>query len=97
MLAIDDGSPIHQKKRTNSYTSWSLFLLPPFSAGGESVADPGCLSRIPDPESRIPDPTTAPKERGKNIFPTNFGSHKNLKIVNNLIFEQVKKFFWPKH
>jgi hypothetical protein len=33
-----------------------------------SVADPGCLSRIPDPDfypSRIPDPTTAPKEEGE--------------------------------
>jgi len=39
-----------------------------------SVADPGCLSRIPDPDfypsrnpdpgSRIPDPKTATKERG---------------------------------
>jgi hypothetical protein len=36
-----------------------------------SVADPGCLSRIPDPDfypSRIPDPgsKTATKERGEN-------------------------------
>jgi hypothetical protein len=31
-----------------------------------SVADPGCLSWIPDPDF-IPDPTTAPKE-GKNFF-----------------------------
>jgi hypothetical protein len=40
-----------------------------------SVADPGCLSRIPDPGSRflpipdagsrIPDPKTATKERGE--------------------------------
>jgi hypothetical protein len=33
-----------------------------------SVADPGCLSRIPDPDfypSRIPDPKTAAKERGE--------------------------------
>jgi hypothetical protein len=29
------------------------------------VADPGCLSRIPDPGSRIPDPKTATKERGE--------------------------------
>jgi hypothetical protein len=42
------------------------------------VADPGCLSRIPDPDfypsripdpgSRIPDPKTATKERGEKIF-----------------------------
>jgi hypothetical protein len=33
-----------------------------------SVADPGCLSRIPDTDfypSRIPDPKTATKERGE--------------------------------
>jgi hypothetical protein len=37
-----------------------------------SVADPGCLSWIPDPKlhpSWIPDPTTSPKEKGeKNFF-----------------------------
>jgi hypothetical protein len=35
------------------------------------VADPGCLSRIPDPDfypSRIPDPKTATKERGGKKF-----------------------------
>jgi hypothetical protein len=42
------------------------------------VADPGCLSRIPDPDfypsripdlgSRIPDPKTATKDRGEKIF-----------------------------
>jgi hypothetical protein len=33
-----------------------------------SVADPGCLSRIPDPDfypSRIPNPKTATEERGE--------------------------------
>ncbi len=36
-----------------------------------SVADPGCLSRIQDPDfypSRIPDPTTAMKDRGETKF-----------------------------
>jgi hypothetical protein len=43
-----------------------------------SVADPGCLSRIPDPDfypsriqdlgSRIQNPKTATKERGENFF-----------------------------
>jgi hypothetical protein len=45
-----------------------------------SVADPGCLSRIPDPDfthpgsqvpdpgSRIPDPKTATKERGEKLW-----------------------------
>jgi len=40
------------------------------------VADPGCLSLIPDPDfypSRIPDPKTGRKERGeKKIFDTHF-------------------------
>jgi hypothetical protein len=36
-----------------------------------SVADPGCLSLIPDPDfypSRIPDPKTATQERGEKKF-----------------------------
>jgi hypothetical protein len=43
-----------------------------------SVADPGCLSRIPAPDfhssripnlgSQIPDPKTAAKEKGEKIF-----------------------------
>jgi hypothetical protein len=43
-----------------------------------SVADPGCLSRIPDPDfypsripdlgSQIPDPKTGRKERGEKKF-----------------------------
>jgi hypothetical protein len=36
-----------------------------------SVADPGSLSRISDPDfypSRIPDPKTATKERGEKKF-----------------------------
>jgi hypothetical protein len=46
--------------------------------GVDSVADPGCLSRIPDPDfypsripdpgSRIPDPKTGRKERGEKKF-----------------------------
>jgi hypothetical protein len=58
--------------------------------------DPGCLSRIPDPDfypSRIRDPTTAPKEEGKIFFPTIFVATNIIKIVNNFIFEQVKNFF----
>ncbi len=36
-----------------------------------SVADPGCLFQIPDPDffpSRIPDPKTATKERDEKKF-----------------------------
>jgi hypothetical protein len=57
-----------------------------------SVADPGCLSRIPDPlhpGSRIPDPKTATKERGEKTF---LCSHKFHKIVN--YFEVLKKKIW---
>jgi hypothetical protein len=67
-----------------------------------SVADPGCLSWIldpdffhfthPDPGSRIPDPKTVTKERGeKNFCQTFFCSHKFHKIVNYFIFEMLKK------
>jgi hypothetical protein len=41
------------------------------SIPGDSVANPGCLSRIPDHDfypSRIPDPKTATKERGEKKF-----------------------------
>jgi hypothetical protein len=53
-----------------------------------SVADPGCLSLIPDSDfypSRIPDPTTAAKE----VFLLSylFCSHKFHKIENYFIFE----------
>ncbi len=41
----------------------------------------------------IPDLTTAP---GKIFCPTIFCSHKYHKIVNNLIFEQIKKIFVAK-
>jgi len=56
-----------------------------------SVADPGCLSRIPDPDlnpSRIPDPKTATKERNEKklvvitfYVATNF---KKLQIISVL-------------
>ena len=72
-----------------------------------SVADPGCLSRIPDPDfypsripgpgSRIPDPKPATKERGeKKICHTFFCSHKFHKMWNYLIFELLKKKVWAK-
>jgi hypothetical protein len=56
-----------------------------------SVADPGCLSRIPDPyfyPSRIPDPKTATKERGENfvfVIPFNVATNvTKLKIISVL-------------
>ena len=62
------------------------------STVADSVANQGCLSRIPDPDfypSRIPDPKTATKERGEEklvVIPfyvaTNF---TKLKII--LVFK----------
>jgi hypothetical protein len=63
-----------------------------------SVADPGCLSRIPDPDfypSRIPYPKTATKERGEKICCHNFlFSHKFHKTANYFSFEVLKKKIW---
>jgi hypothetical protein len=46
---------------------------------------------ILDPGSWIPDSTTATKRRGKNFVGLFFCSHKNDKIKNQFIFEQVPK------
>jgi hypothetical protein len=71
------------------------------------VADPGCLSRIPDPDfypsripdlgSRIPDPKTATKDRGekKFFFQTIFCSHKFHKTQYYFIFDMLKKKILP--
>jgi hypothetical protein len=65
-----------------------------------SVADMGCLFRIPDPDfthpgSRIPHPKTAIKERGeKNEFSFLFCSHKFHRIENYFIFGMMKKKIW---
>jgi hypothetical protein len=56
----------------------SLLII--FIAGG-SVADPGCLSRIPDPDfypSRIPDPKTTTKERGEKKVVITFNVATNF-------------------
>jgi hypothetical protein len=59
------------------------------SCAMDSVADPGCLSRIPiftHPGSLISDPETATKERRKKIScQTFFCSHK---------FHKIKKLFY---
>jgi hypothetical protein len=53
---------------------------------------------IPDLDfcpSRIPDPTTATKERGeKSSFPTFLCSHKYHKMGNYFILELLKKQIW---
>jgi hypothetical protein len=55
--------------------------------------DPGCLSRIPDPDfnpSWIPDPITAKKDEGKKIWcPTFFVATPNYFISEQL---KIKKF-----
>jgi hypothetical protein len=60
-----------------------------------SVADPdpGCLSRIPDPDFySVPDPKTTTTERGeKNSSHTFCCSLKFHKTGNYLIFEMLKK------
>ncbi len=70
---------------------------------GTSVADPGCLSRIPDPDfypSRIPDLGSRiqklQQKRGvKKFFCHTFlCSHKFHKIENYFSFEVLKKKIW---
>jgi hypothetical protein len=61
-----------------------------------SVTDPGCLSRIPDPDfypSRIPDPKTATKESGEKKLDVKpfYVATKFNKIVNYFSFEVLKK------
>jgi hypothetical protein len=55
-----------------------------------SVADPGCLSRIPDPDfypSQIPDPKTATKDRGeKNVVVKPFFVATNFTKLNIILF-----------
>ena len=69
-----------------------------------SVADPGCLSRIPDPDfypSRIPDlgsriQKQQQKTGVKNFFcQTNFCSHKFHKTEYFFIFDKLNKKIWP--
>jgi hypothetical protein len=68
-----------------------------------SVPDPGCLSRIPDPDfypSRISDPgskNSSRREGCKKIcYFTFFCSHKFHKIGSYFIFEMLKKKIWAK-
>jgi hypothetical protein len=64
-----------------------------------SVADLGCLSRIPDPDfcssgSRIPDPKTATKKKGKKMCCPTFLSpqiFQKLKII--LVLSRLRKNF----
>jgi hypothetical protein len=60
-----------------------------------SVANPGCLSRIPDPDSNHPGSRIQKQQqkRGvkKNLLSYLFLSHKFHNIVNYFIFEMLKK------
>jgi hypothetical protein len=54
-------------------------------------ADPGCLSQIPDPDfihpgSRIPNPTTAPKEEGEIFFVLHFFVATNILTLYGKLF-----------
>ncbi len=64
-----------------------------------SVADPGCLSRIPYPDFfSIPDPgskNSNKRDGGKICCPTFFFAHENHKIVNYSNFELAEKKFGP--
>ncbi len=66
-----------------------------------SVADPGCLSRIPDPDfypSRIPDPgskNSNKREGWKKICYIFLCSHKFHKTANYFSFEVLKKKIGP--
>jgi hypothetical protein len=68
------------------------------------IADPGCFSRIPDPNFLpIPDPgsliqgTNHNKKKGRKTIccHTFFCSHKFHKIENYFIFEILMKKIWP--
>ncbi len=93
----EPGRPDHNQAKVNirvySRNWWSLRL----ESTGEifSVADPGCLSRIPDPDfypSRIPDPKTAMKDRGEKKFVViPFFGDITFKKLNYFIFEMLKK------
>jgi hypothetical protein len=65
-----------------------------------SVADPGCLSRIPDPDfypSWIPDPKTATKERGekKLVVLTSYVATNFTKLQIILVLKCCRKKFGP--
>jgi hypothetical protein len=58
------------------------------------VADPGCLSRIPDPDfypSRIPDPKTATKDRGEKKFFVVKPFFVATNFTKLFIFDMLKK------
>jgi hypothetical protein len=62
---------------------------------GSSVADPGCLSRIPDPNVSIPDPGFRVK---KIPDPRSASVSRILSIINPIkCFKAVGKIIWDVH
>jgi hypothetical protein len=62
---------IDKKSESNKMPGVEIKVFLTFLLVNGSVADPGCLSRIPDPDfypSRIPDPKTGTKERGEKFI-----------------------------
>ncbi len=95
--STERNNKIHSRRETECGT-WRFYTHT------TSVANPGCLSRIPDPDfypsripdpgSRIPDPgskNSNKRERWKKIC---CHSHKFHKIVNYFSFEVLKKKIW---
>jgi hypothetical protein len=62
----------------------------------KSVADHGCSSRILIFIYPRSNKSTKREEEKKFFCPTIFCRHKHHKIVNNFIFEHVKKIFYSK-
>jgi hypothetical protein len=74
-----------------------MYIFSQCCGSGMFIPDPGSwFLPIPDPGSRIPDPKTATKERGKkklNVKPFYVATKFN-KIVNYFSFEVLKKKIW---
>jgi hypothetical protein len=91
----DSGQTLKQKKKKLKFCMKNILKV--------SVADPGCLSRIPDPDfypSRIPNlGSRIQKQEQKrgvkkiccHTFVCSLKFHKFHKIVNYFIFEMLKK------
>ncbi len=98
-------SPVVEKGGRHSpfLSCWCAAFLPAVVQFGWNllyVADPGCLSRIPDPDfylSRISDPTTAPKWRGKNVFVLLFFLARNIMKLVIILFWTSKEIFFSQN
>jgi hypothetical protein len=85
--------------RTATEPTWPSTETDTLECSGRSrTADPGCLSRIPDPDFYLYRIQQRHQEMRQFFLSYYFFSHKYHKIVNNFIFEQVKnhRTFYPK-